>query len=127
MKMPDDGFNGFGGGKGLGVDDQVRVVRGQIVGINADHGVDLSVLRLGVQSFRVAPGAGFDGTLDVDYNQVFDGIEDKAFGKLAGQKEGSIDVARRNRVLRIETFRQGNSEIPTGKLARVGMRLRNGP
>ena len=85
MKILDDGFNGFGGGKILGVDDQIRVVRGQIVGIDADQGIDLSVFRLGVQSFRVALGTGFDGTLDVNDNQVFDGIEDKASGILAGQ------------------------------------------
>ena len=66
-------------------DDQIRVVRRQIVRIDADQGVDLAVFSLGVQSFRVALGAGFDGTLDVDYNQVFDGIEDKTSGILAGQ------------------------------------------
>ena len=36
VKMLDDGFNGFGGEKALGVDAQVRVVRRQIVGIAAD-------------------------------------------------------------------------------------------
>ena len=83
--MLDDGVNGFGGGNVLGVDDQIRVVRGQIVRIDANQGIDFSILRQCVQSFRVALGAGFDGTLDVDYNQVFDGIEDKTSGILAGQ------------------------------------------
>ena len=45
--MLDDGVNGFGGGKVLGVDDQIRIVRGQIVRIDADQGIDLSVPVIG--------------------------------------------------------------------------------
>ena len=41
------------------------------------------------------------------------------------KKDGGIDVACGTRVLHIETFRQGDNEIPAANIAGVGMRLRN--
>ena len=96
MKVPDNGVNGLGRGMVIGIDDQIWVVRRQIIRIDADQGVDLAVFRLGVQSFRVALGAGFDGTLDVDDNQITNAIEDKTPGILACRQRGNdgVDTSR---------------------------------
>jgi hypothetical protein len=94
--MPDDCVNGFGGGNILGVNDQVRVVRGQIVGIDADQGIDL--------------------TLDVNDNQVFDGIEDKAPGILTCSQGGNDHVDAGRRRLVGQMHQRGDDPEPIGRL-----------